>query len=973
MKIQKKLSDEKGAISLFTVLSMLFFIAFALGAFTMISRRNQMQEATQASLKEIYTQNGDAIYGSLSGEDKDNIIRIDTKEKLYKIYSGEDIVQDTITLNASTTAQYMFDDNISIDLDDLVGFDGSDTANDRSSYVMNDYLLYNGASNINTNGKTIIYNYSRGAGYETQHFVMVAHALGSNYNYDSEGANSYDPNQFCVLNDVVSLYTQNHEPTFLVYYRKNSQFTEPKLSGTNPNIKIAKNNSDPDRMSAINAMSVIDNNVSEFFIFVEIDYNKMYVNSPLGQYAKPGQYVDFSTYRNKNVTPADGIKANYDSSEPEWRILSSEKNNDGSYSVKIVSTGVPLLLEKGSRTMNDIMIDTNLNFDSTDFKLEDGSLIKGEDLKNQYAESIRAINYEDISHLMVGVPDLAAAKNVPINQSGLFADRKDATGQVVNDYYVNWTDNRAGLINNGGSYLIAQTYKEGNTDYLLNLQRSTMQKTLESEIKASYGIRPVITLVKSVVILNGNGSKSNPYRIGFKDGYNVEDLYTGTYINYPIEYSNIDSAVIDDGWRILDIKENSEGRKVIRIISAGVPVKYERPTNEGLQATINKLVSNFETTTFKTRKYDVTGSNFIDNRYATSAKVLMDSDIAGVYNGSSVLVTNDASVGTISLIDEYKSNGIDLQNTGYSKWNSLQKGLFDVSYPYCFYKENRAYVVQGTGSCALWTTDYGIFLRPVVTLKPEVEIYGGSGTKADPYNIRIRDDGSTSESSTGGTRYLTTNAYVGQYVNYGITYNTADAGNTKTGWRILSMAQDGDVDIVKLISNGTPLDVTGPSTVTLPDGGAFNSNKAKFINTQIASNAEMFTLGDFFTLTGKTKPSLMNIPAGEEALLASNRVLADTFGNLYGYSTTNYDRELVDNGSNIALFGDTIAVSSGNDATAYKIEDIQVFLNHVNDKTVNVNRYSNQHIYGRVVVTLIRHKYEIVSGTGTEMNPFEIK
>ena len=222
MKIQKKLSDEKGAISLFTVLSMLFFIAFALGAFTMISRRNQMQEATQASLKEIYTQNGDAIYGALSGEDKDNIIRVDTKEKLYKIYSGEEVVQDTVVLTASTTAQYMFDDNISIDLEDIVGFNGSNTSNDSSPYVMNDYLLYNGASNINTNGKTVIYNYTRGAGYETQHFVLVAHALGNNYNYDPDGANSYDPNQFCVLKDALSLYAHGSEPTFMVYYRKNN-------------------------------------------------------------------------------------------------------------------------------------------------------------------------------------------------------------------------------------------------------------------------------------------------------------------------------------------------------------------------------------------------------------------------------------------------------------------------------------------------------------------------------------------------------------------------------------------------------------------------------------------------------------------------------------------------------------------------------------------------------------------------------
>ena len=976
MKIQKKLSDEKGAISLFTVLSMLFFIAFALGAFTMISRRNQMQEATQASLKEIYSQNGDAIYGSLSGEDKNKIIRIDTKEKLYKINSGEEIVQDTITLTASTTAQYMFDDNISIDLEDIVGFNGSDTANDSSSYVMNDYLLYNGASNINANGKTIIYNYSRGVGYETQHFVLVAHALGNNYNYDVDGANSYDPNQFCILNDALSLYAHGTEPNFLVYYRRNSdKFKTPNASGslTNVNIKMAKNNSNPTVMSGISAMSAIDGNVNEFFVFVEIDYNKMYVNSPLGQYAKPGQYVDFSTYKNKNVTPSDGIKATYDSNEPEWRILSSEKNNDGSYTVKIVSTGVPLLLEKGSRTLNDIMIDTNLNFDSTDFRLEDGTLIKGKDLKNQYADSIRAINYEDISHLMVGVPDIAASKNVPIDQSGLFADRKDSTGQVVNENYINWTDNRAGLINNGGSYLIAQTYKEGNVDYLLNLQRSTMQKVAANEIKASYGVRPVITLVKSVVIINGNGSKSNPYRIGFKDGYNVDDLYTGSYINYPIEYSNIDSAVTDDGWRILDIKENSEGDKEIRIISAGVPVKYEKPTSETYQGTINKLVTNFATTPLKTRKYDVTGSNFIDNRYATSVNVLMDSDIAGVYNGSGVLVTNDASVSSISLIDKYKSNGVDLQNTAYTKWTSLQKGMFNVSYPYCFFKTDRAYVVQGTGNCALWDSSYGVFLRPVITLKSEVEIYGGSGSKADPYKIRVRDDASTSESSTSGTRYLTTSAYVGQYVNYNITYNTADPGNTKTGWRILSMAQDGDLDVVKLISDGTPLDVKGTDAITLTDGGAFNNNKARFINTQVASSAEMFSLEDFLALTGKTKPVRLIIPQGVDELVETNKYLVDAFENLYGYSTTNYDRELVDNGSNIALFGSGIPVATTDGSAENKEQNIQVYLNHPSNNIANVNKYTNQHVYGRVVVTLIKHKYEIVSGTGTEMNPFVIK
>jgi len=141
----------------------------------------------------------------------------------------------------------------------------------------------------------------------------------------------------------------------------------------------------------------------------------------------------------------------------------------------------------------------------------------------------------------------------------------------------------------------------------------------------------------------------------------------------------------------------------------------------------------------------------------------------------------------------------------------------------------------------------------------------------------------------------------------------------------------------------------------------------------MASSAEIFSLEDFLALTGKTKPERIIIPQGVDELVETNKYLVDAFGNLYGYSTTNYDRELVDNGSNIALFGSGIPVATTDGSAENKEQNIQVYLNHPSNNIANVNKYTNQHVYGRVVVTLIKHKYEIVSGTGTEMNPFVIK
>ena len=50
-----KLKSQKGAISLFVMLSMLFFLMFMLGAYTIVSRRNQAQIEATTQLRTIYS------------------------------------------------------------------------------------------------------------------------------------------------------------------------------------------------------------------------------------------------------------------------------------------------------------------------------------------------------------------------------------------------------------------------------------------------------------------------------------------------------------------------------------------------------------------------------------------------------------------------------------------------------------------------------------------------------------------------------------------------------------------------------------------------------------------------------------------------------------------------------------------------------------------------------------------------------
>jgi len=143
----------------------------------------------------------------------------------------------------------------------------------------------------------------------------------------------------------------------------------------------------------------------------------------------------------------------------------------------------------------------------------------------------------------------------------------------------------------------------------------------------------------------------------------------GDYIEYPIEYTDVysnEKYVSTNGWRVLDdgIMEGTTG--CVRIISTGVPVKWnyvsmEYSNNEVVE---DQLINHFEDLTLLIDVINgdkVKGSYFKDSKFADRVSTLTLSDLNQVYNN---LYRTNRRLDDISMIEDSKYHLFNLK--GYS-------------------------------------------------------------------------------------------------------------------------------------------------------------------------------------------------------------------------------------------------------------------------------------------------------------------
>lgn len=108
------MKKERGAITVITLVTILFMLSFLISTFVIISNRRQAQAEIKKETKEIYNadkEDKEAIYQSYFA-DENETIPIYTAEQLFKIATGKSMVINNKIYKLTSSANYILMKNV---------------------------------------------------------------------------------------------------------------------------------------------------------------------------------------------------------------------------------------------------------------------------------------------------------------------------------------------------------------------------------------------------------------------------------------------------------------------------------------------------------------------------------------------------------------------------------------------------------------------------------------------------------------------------------------------------------------------------------------------------------------------------------------------------------------------------------------------------------------------------------------------
>lgn len=230
-----KIKNQKGAISLFVMLSMLFFLAFMLGAFSLVNRRNATQVEALKETKEIYSSGASAkdTYDAIVSN-SNSVVPISTKEQLAKAI---EIEGTTTTANYIVNGKlYTYQKNASYVLQNDIILDLNTELNEKnasSGVKVYDYALYSSKYKIDANGHSIYYikNDDKSL-WKCVFYQNIGTDKKNVFSKDSTredyAGRSYQDSRFSILDDGIKIYQNKWDNTnlsyeFMLMYNNNNQ------------------------------------------------------------------------------------------------------------------------------------------------------------------------------------------------------------------------------------------------------------------------------------------------------------------------------------------------------------------------------------------------------------------------------------------------------------------------------------------------------------------------------------------------------------------------------------------------------------------------------------------------------------------------------------------------------------------------------------------------------------------------------
>lgn len=248
----------------------------------------------------------------------------------------------------------------------------------------------------------------------------------------------------------------------------------------------------------------------------------------------------------------------------------------------------------------------------------------------------------------------------------------DYTNSIVDDEtYLNIED----------EYWLSSLSSEGNAWFV------DFDKISKTIVTDAYGVRPTVTLNSTVSFESGDGSKENPYTIGYNEGLSI-----GRYVN-------LDGHL----WIVYEVDSNNVRLALDGYINEG-NLSYSFGTN-----------NNYSITTQGSLGYYL--NNDFYEALSYKDKIVSNDWYIGEYNDDYTNVYKDKVLAKVGL---YNLADIKLNNTT-KNYYLLTKG-----------KDSKIFVFDMSGYLFESSTTQKRFIKPAITIQKS-KILSGNGTQSDPY------------------------------------------------------------------------------------------------------------------------------------------------------------------------------------------------------------------------------------------------
>ena len=329
--------------------------------------------------------------------------------------------------------------------------------------------------------------------------------------------------------------------------------------------------------------------------------------------------------------------------------------------------------------------------------------------------SIKLISVDNISSLVYGVNEKYDESNIYVwlndyyqsfsDQDLYFKEDKWCNSAIdVNNYNCQeYLNNKVGLLDieeylragasnsylNNNEYWWTINYTEETNAYYVNDKGQINNNVATDDNYLSFGIRPVIYLVKDIAYQSGSGSIDDPYIVGATGSAMLRDNYVGCYVKYN-----------DFDFRVLKIDE--EG---IELILNGV--LETESTYSNLENYLNKeFIKKFNTNDLVKMEYYIGNYNY-SNKYDYQEKKIKKNNYIRV-----------PAIGEYFITDysDYWLNNI--YNSG----------------------ENLYYTILENNTYFSDLKDNSNSVRPIIKVNSDMVIASGIGTMDDPLILGGNDE-----------------------------------------------------------------------------------------------------------------------------------------------------------------------------------------------------------------------------------------